>query len=144
VSFGDDINAIDAAIDGPTSVTLAPLPGLTQDELAGSENPQTYFAGIRDSFFSLKGSLADRRADYNAARAEVSNRRSQDVWLTAQMELSNISQATEAIKTIRAQLALVAGDVPDTAGFITAAEALELESREFIFDERQYLAQNRP
>ena len=147
ISFGSDIAAMDSAIDGPSGVMLAPLPGLGADERAGSENPQGYFADMQEAFFAVKGRLADRLVDYQAARAaytSATGERSYQSWLTAQMELSNISQATEAIKTIRAQLALVSGDVPAAADFIAAAEALELEYREFLLNQRLYLAQNQP
>lgn len=147
VSFGDDIAAIDAAIDNPQSYGLAPLPSLTAEEQAGSKNPESYFAIVQQEFFDLKGRLTDRYADYLTAKDDYKKGTDSSMhqkWLTAQMQLSNISQAVEGIRVIRAQLMLIVDEMPAVADFIVMAETLELENRKFLLGERLYLAQNQP
>ena len=63
----------------------------------------------------------------------------------AQMELSNISQATEAIRFIRARIALLDSSLPAAAqALLSRAEALELENRVFVAGEKIYISTRAP
>lgn len=149
VSFGGEIAAIDQARAGPREVGLAPLPALAQDDLAGTDDPAAYLQRIETSFVDLTLALRERRADYQRARAGLVQNTSQadfqENWLVAQMELSNISQNTEALKVIRAQI-MQLGEPPvaPAQALLSKVEAQELDNRLFVRREKAFLSANPP
>jgi len=144
ISFGAEIEAINEARAAPSQITLAPLPALSDEDRAGSGDGEEFFKRIEGDFAGITKALDDRRADYKVARAGldmVSGNEFLDTWLVAQMELSNISQNTEALKIIRAQVALLGDPLPAAAEVLLEhAEALELENRRFVAAEKLYLS----
>ena len=149
VSFGGEIAAIDQARAGAREVALAPLPALGQDDQAGGDNPAEYLQKIENNFIDLTLTLRDRRADYQRARAGLVENTSQadfqEHWLVAQMELSNISQNTEALKVIRAQI-MQLGEPPTARAqaLLSKVEALELDNRLFVRREKAFLNADPP
>lgn len=148
VSFGAEIQAINDARITPSEIALAPLPALSEEDRAGLENREDFLKRIESDLANITRTLSERKADYSVARAGldlVSGNDYRDTWLVAQMELSNISQATEALKVIRAQvMALGTPRTAEAEVLMKKAEALELENRIFIAREKTYISTQVP
>jgi len=148
VSFGAEIQAINDARITPSEITLAPLPALSEEDRAGLENREEFLKRIESDLADIARTLGERKADYSVARAGldlVSGNDYRDTWLVAQMELSNISQATEALKVIRAQvMALGTPWATEADVLLKKAEALELENRIFGAREKAYISTRAP
>jgi hypothetical protein len=142
VSFGHDIAATNAAIEQTPEVALAPLPTLTSEDTAGLENPTSYLNAIGQDYRDLASNLEARFQDYSRARQSLSqsgdDMRAQN-WLTAQMELSNISQYTEDLTKLRARMAAL-DPLPESGRVLLARmEAQELQNRLFVREEKTEL-----
>jgi len=149
VSFGGEIAANEAAKSAPYEITLAPLPALTGEEKAGAENPGSFQQQLEDGYAALARRMLERKSDYMAARQGLQGiqpgRQFHENWLTAQMELSNVSQTTERLTTLRARIMLLGDPLPEAARvLLKKAEALELENRVFVRDERAFLNLRNP
>ncbi len=149
VSFGEAIAAHEAARTAPYQIALSPLPALTEEERAGAGNPAEFLQHLEAEYAALARRIFERKTDYMPFRQNLEgNTVGPDLredWLSAQMELSNISQTTERLKTTRAQIMLLGPPMPEAArALLKKVEALELENRRFIRDERAYLNLNDP
>ncbi len=149
VSFGGDIAAHEAARTAPYQIALSPLPALIEEERAGAENRAQFLQQLEAEYATLARRIFERKADYTSFRQGLEGvlpeLRFRENWLSAQMELSNISQTTERLKTIRAQIMLLGAPMPEAArALLNKVEALELENRLFVRDERAYLNLNDP
>jgi len=148
VSFGHEVEATNEAIAARPEVTLAPLPSLPEDEKAGLNNPGTYVERVKRDYEALLENLEARGRDYQTARSGLSGVKNQDFadhWLSAQMELSNISQYTEELPRLRARLAALGDHSPEGAKTLLAQiEAEEMEKRLFLKNEKEFLARLEP
>ncbi len=149
VSFGGAIAANEAARTAPYQVALSPLPALTEEQRAGAENPAQFLPQLEAEYAALGRRIFERKADYSSFRQGLEGvspeQRFGENWLSAQMELSNISQTTERLKTIRAQIMLLGNPPPEAArALLKKVEALELENRLFVRDEMAFLDLNDP
>jgi len=149
VSFGGEIAAFEAAKTAPYQTALAPLPTLSEEERAGSDNPQVFLHQLEADYAALAKRMLERKDDYMAARQGLQGimpeRQFHENWLTAQMELSNVSQTTERLKAIRARIMLLGEPLVEEARvLLQKAEALELENRIFVRDERAFLNLKNP
>lgn len=148
VSFGHEIEAMEAAEATPTEVALAPLPGLSEADKAGLENPEAYIRGVDQDLSELTARMTERRRDYAAAVDGIMQKNGddfRDAWLTAEMELSNISQLTESLARLRARLDALGSPLPERARvLLSRAEALELQARLFVRDQKAKLFQIEP
>jgi hypothetical protein len=149
VSFGGDIAASEAARTTPYQIALSPLPALTKEDRAGAENPAQFLHQLETEYAALARRIFERKADYTSFRQGLEGNtvspRFREDWLSAQMELSNISQTTERLKTIRARIMLLGAPMPGAArALLKKVEALELENRLFVRDETAYLNLNDP
>lgn len=140
VSFGDDISATNSAIGQKPEVSLAPLPALSDEDTKGSENPAAYMNAINADYRDLVAKLNNRFQDYSKARQLMTSDTGEDFakdWLTAQMELSNISQNTEDLTKMRARVSALGDPLPEDARVLLARlEAQELQNRLFIREEK--------
>lgn len=148
VSFGPEIEATEEALNQTPEVALAPLPTLLPKETEGIANQTAYINGIEADFRDIIANLNARFEDYQKARNGLSLGRAEakiDHWLTAQMELSNISQNTEDLTKLRARLSAIPQPLPERARVLQAQiEARELQSRLFLRGEKQKLQELEP
>lgn len=140
VSFGDEISATNEAIVQKPEVDLAPLPSLLAQDTRGSENPSLYINNITADYRELVTKLNDRFQDYSRARKAMITSAGEAFtkdWLTAQMELSNISQNTEDLTRLRARISVLGDPLPEHSRvLLKRLEAQELQNRLFIREEK--------
>lgn len=148
VSFGRDVEATNAAIEKPSEVILAPLPSLLPEEREGLENPNAFFGKITADYREVAENLEARVRDYGAARQTLNGTVGavfRDNWLTAQMELSNISQHTEELTKLRARISAMGDSLPEDARvLLRRIEAQELQNRLYLRQEKGFLASIEP
>ena len=140
VSFGEDLKAFNAEA-AAGGVTLAPLPSLSEAELAGIETPERYLAALSSDFSGLKGRLQVRLEAFRAAEAAFTAAAGEvgDLKLGAELALSNLSLTVEELPAIRARAALARDALQgaaEPARLMAEAETLELAFRALLNEAR--------
>lgn len=140
VSFGHDISATNQAITARPEVSLAPLPSLLAEDTRGLENPSLYMNNITAEYRALVTRITDRFQDYSRARKAMTTSTGEAYakdWLSAQMELTNISQYTEDLTKMRARISALGDPLPEQGRvLLVRLEAQELQNRLFIREEK--------
>ncbi len=140
VSFGHDLTATETATTARPEVSLGPLPSLLPEDTLGSENSDAYMGTITMEYRELATRITDRFQDYSSARKDMTTGTGEaftKAWLSAQMELTNISQYTEDLSKMRARISALGEPLPEKGRVLLARlEAQELQNRLFIREEK--------